>query len=209
MIDTIVFDFGGVLIDWNPRYVYQHIFDDETEMEWFLSHVCTNEWNLEQDRGRPFAEGIALLSESFPEHSSHIEAYHSQWQRMLNGEIAGTVKILKQLRKTHNLYGLTNWSAETFPIALDKFDFLQLFDGIVVSGTEKMIKPNKNFFQLLLDRYALTAENCVFIDDNRANIDAAMELGFHTVHFKSPDQLASALAAFGLLNPSNLGGPII
>lgn len=202
-ISTVVFDFGGVLIDWSPRYVYQHVFEDESEMEWFLSHICTNDWNLEQDRGRPFAEGIAVLSQSFPEHADNIKAFHSRWEQMMKGEISGTVQLLKQLRKKYNLYGLTNWSAETFPIALDKFDFLQLFDGIVVSGTEKMIKPDKKFFQLLLDRYTLRAENCVFIDDNKTNIDSAAELGFHVVHFKNPEQLESELNAIGLLSENN------
>lgn len=202
-ISTVVFDFGGVLIDWNPRYVYQQIFKDESEMEWFLSHICTNDWNLEQDRGRPFAEGIAVLSHSFPEHADHIEAFHSRWEQMIKGEIPGTVALLKQLKKKYTLYGLTNWSAETFPIALDRFDFLQLFDGIVVSGTEKMIKPDKKFFQLLLDRYTLNAENCVFIDDNKMNVDSAAELGFHAIHFKNPDQLKTALHAMGLLTEKN------
>lgn len=193
MIDTIVFDFGGVLVDWNPKYVYQDIFDTDEEINWFLANICTNEWNLEQDRGRPFAEGVSVLKNKFPDYATHIEAYHLQWEKMLKGEITETVEILKQLKSTYKLYGLTNWSAETFPVALQRFQFLKWFDGIVVSGMEKMIKPNKAFFQLLLNRYNLKAENCVFIDDNIKNVEAALGLGFHAIHFISANDLREKL----------------
>lgn len=200
MIDTIVFDFGGVLIDWDPRYVYRSIFNNDTKMEWFLSNVCTNEWNLEQDRGLAFAEGVALLKDLFPEHSANIETFYYQWPQMLKGEIEESVKIFRQLKSRYNVYGLTNWSAETFPIAFDRFDFLKLMDGIVVSGTEKLIKPDKKIFQLLLDRYALTAEKCMFIDDSEKNVLAAKGVGLNGIHFKSPGQLMSALKDVGLLS---------
>jgi len=200
MIETIVFDFGGVLIDWSPKYVYKPMFNDDEKMNWFLSNVCTNEWNLEQDRGRTFAEGIATLQASFPDYVDHINAFHSQWEQMLKGEIAETVSILKELKKKYKIYGLTNWSAETFPIALKRFDFLSLLDGIVVSGEEKMIKPDKKFFELLLDRYHLKAANCVFIDDNEHNIAAAKELGFHAIHFTSADSLKKELTSLNLIN---------
>jgi 2-haloacid dehalogenase len=199
MINTIVFDFGGVLIDWNPRYLYRNIFKNENETEWFLSTICTDEWNLEQDRGRSFAEGISILKKSFPEHSINIDLFHTHWEQMLKGEISGTVEILKQLKKKYKIYGLTNWSAETFPTALNRYDFLHLFDGIVVSGTEKIIKPDYQIYQLLLDRYALKAENCLFIDDNKKNIDAASELGFWGIHFKTPDLLKSTLKEISVL----------
>ena len=200
MINTIVFDFGGVLIDWNPKYVYRKIFNDDVKMKWFLSNVCTNEWNLEQDKGRPFAEGISILKKSFPEHAANIEIFYSQWEQMLKGEVPETVDILKQLKKGYKIYGLTNWSGETFPIAFKRFDFLQLFDGIVVSGNEKMIKPDKRFFQLLLDRYELKAENCVFIDDSEKNIESAIELGFHAIQFTSPEKLKQDLKFLNLIN---------
>lgn len=193
MIDTIVFDFGGVLIDWNPKYVYKERFNDDEKMNWFFSNVCTNEWNLEQDRGRPFAEAVAILQQSFPDYVEHINAFHTQWEQMMKSEIAGSVTILKELKKSYKVYGLTNWSAETFPIALKRFDFLSLFDGIVVSGEEKMIKPDKAFFQLLLNRYNLKAKNCVFIDDNAHNIAAANELGFDAIHFTSAENLKKEL----------------
>lgn len=200
MIEAIVFDFGGVLIDWSPKYVYKEIFNDEEQMDWFLSNVCTNEWNLEQDRGRPFAEGIAALQASFPDYANQIDAFYSKWEQMLKGEIAETVVMLKELKKKYKVYGLTNWSAETFPIALERFDFFSLFDGIVVSGEEKMIKPDKQFFQLLLNRYHLKAENCVFIDDNEYNIVAAGEMGFHAIHFTSADRLKNDLISLHLMS---------
>jgi 2-haloacid dehalogenase len=200
MIQAIVFDFGGVLIDWNPRYVYKEIFNDDEKMEWFLSNVCTNEWNLEQDKGRPFAEGVAKLTESFPEYAEHINTFHSKWEQMLKGEITETVALLKELKKRHKVYGLTNWSAETFPIAFKRFDFLSLLDGIVVSGEERMIKPAKTFFQLLLDRYHLKAKNCVFIDDDEYNVAAANELGFRAIHFTSADNLKEVLISLQLIN---------
>ena len=142
MIDTIVFDIGGVLIEWNPKNLYRELINDEQKTDWFLANVCTNEWNAEQDRGRSLAEGVAVLKEKYPEYSSLIEHYYGQWEKMLKGEISGCVEILKQLKTRYKVYGLTNWSAETFPVALKRFDFLQLMDGIVVSGIEKTIKPD-------------------------------------------------------------------
>ena len=199
MIDTIVFDFGGVLVDWNPKYVYKDVFNDDDKMEWFLSNICTNEWNLEQDRGRPFAEGIALLTEKFPAYHAQINFYYSRWEQMLKGEIAETVTILKELKKKYKIFGLTNWPAETFPIALKRFDFLQLFDGIVVSGNEKMIKPDKKLFYLLLDRYNLKAETCLFIDDSKKNIEAANEIGFNSIQFTSAEDLKHKLILLKVL----------
>lgn len=193
MIKTIIFDFGGVLLDWNPRYFYENRFEDPVKMEWFLNNICTNEWNLEQDRGRTFKEGISILKSKYPEHSVNIEFYYSQWEKMLRGEITGTVDFLKELKEKYTIYGLTNWSAETFPIAYKRFDFFKLFDGIVVSGTEKIIKPDKEIFGVLLDRYNLRAEDCIFIDDNKDNIQSALELGFESVHFSNSDQLRSVL----------------
>jgi 2-haloacid dehalogenase len=192
-IDTIIFDFGGVLIDWNPRYLYKSIFNDDEKMEWFLANICTNDWNLEQDRGRSFKEATEALALKYPEWREVIFAYHHSWDQMLMGEIPGSVEILKLLKQQYPVYGLTNWSEETFPIALQRFDFLQLFDGIVVSGTEKFIKPDKQIFQCLLDRYHLKAESSVFIDDNLLNINAAKNMGFYTIHFTTPEDLRTQL----------------
>ncbi len=198
-INTIVFDFGGVLIDWNPRHLFKKIFTDENEMEQFLKTVCTDDWNAEQDRGRTLQEGTDLLIQSHPAKAELIRLYYDRWPEMLNGTIQGTVDILVQLKERYKVYGLTNWSAETFPIALERYDFFKLLDGIVVSGTEKIIKPGREIFDLLIERFNIIPEQSVFIDDNLKNIDAAKALNFKTVHFKNPEQLREELLGFGIL----------
>lgn len=195
MIKNIIFDFGGVLVDWNPAYLYEKLFDDKAAMQDFLNTVCTADWNEQQDEGRTLQEGTALLVKDYPEKRDLIEAYYGRWEEMLAGPIEETVAILRYLKETgrYRLFGLTNWSAETFPIALRKFDFFHLFDGILVSGTEKIRKPYAVFYQLLLDRYQLRADECLFIDDNQRNIDAAMNLGIASIPFKNPTQLKNEL----------------
>jgi 2-haloacid dehalogenase len=200
-IDTIVFDFGGVLVDWNPRHLYKTLLNDEEKIEWFLKNVCTDEWNLEQDRGRSLKAATELLTEKFPEHTDLIKAYYGNWEQMLKGEIAETVEILHALKTKFKLYGLTNWSAETFPVALERFNFFKLFDDIVVSGHEKLIKPEKEIFELLLNRYDLKAKNCVFIDDNVKNVYAAANIGFHAIHFTTAENLREKLICMKLLQP--------
>ena len=197
-IDTVIFDFGGVLIDWNPRHLFKKVFSDEQEMELFLKEICTDDWNVEQDRGRLLKEGTALLVEQYPEKAELIRMYYDRWPEMLNGTIEGTVDILKTLKHRYKIYGLTNWSAETFPIALERYDFFKLLDGIVVSGTEKLIKPGLEIFNLLIERFKINPQNAVFIDDNRKNIEAAKTLDFKTVHFENPLQLKQALTVLGV-----------
>jgi 2-haloacid dehalogenase len=154
---------------------------------------------LEQDRGRSLKEATEFLIEKFPEHKNLIEAYYGNWEQMLKGEIAETVEVLHELKKKFKLYGLTNWSAETFPVALERFKFFQLFDGIVVSGHEKFIKPGKEIFELLLNRYNLKAINSVFIDDNIKNVQTAATIGFHAIHFTSAENLREKLISMKLL----------
>ncbi|GAB4044435.1 HAD family hydrolase [Spirosoma litoris] len=199
-IKTIVFDFGGVLVDWNPRYLYRKLIPDEAQIDWFLDTVCTNDWNLQQDKGRLFADATKERQEKFPEHKELIAHYYSRWEEMLGDSIAGSVAILKELKQAdYPLYGLTNWSAESFPIALQKFDFFSLFDGILVSGEEKLIKPDFAIFTLLLERYGLEAQTCVFIDDNLLNVEAARALGFQAIHFQSASLLRDQLVNWGVL----------
>lgn len=191
---TIIFDFGGVLVDWNPRYLYKKIFSSETEMEWFLSNVCTPEWNQAMDAGKPFAEGIAELCERFPGFKEQISAFYDRWPEMLGGEITAGVGVLSELKAGgYRLYGLTNWSAETIPVAYSRFDFLRKLDGIVVSGEEKVIKPDPEIFRILLKRYHLKPEDCIFIDDNQQNTEAADALGFETVLFSDATDLRNRL----------------
>lgn len=190
-INTIIFDLGGVLIDWNPRYLYRKIFKTEEEVSWFLDNICTSEWNDEQDGGRSFEEATRELIRKHPEFEEPITAWYGRWQETISGPIEGTVKILKEIKESRKfrLYALTNWSAETFPWALDNFHFLHWFEGIVVSGVEKTRKPRPEFYKILFDRYQVNPHESIFIDDNIKNIEGAQALGLSTISFKSPEQL--------------------
>jgi 2-haloacid dehalogenase len=195
-VKAVVFDLGGVLIDWDPRYLYRKLLADEAAVEEFLGSVCTPEWNAEQDRGRPFAEGVAELVERHPAHAAAITAYHERWAEMLAGEIPGTVEVLAELRAAGMpLYALTNWSAETFGVARERFGFLAWFDGVLVSGEERMTKPDPRFFRLLLDRFGLDPGDSFYVDDSAANVEAARGLGFDAVRFTDPRRLRRDLAA--------------
>lgn len=200
-INTIIFDLGAVLIDWNQRYLYRKIFKTEKEMEWFLANVCTSEWNEEQDAGRPFAEAVKIQTALFPQFSAEIEAFWKRWPEMMAGPIDGTVKIFDTLKakNQYKFYALTNWSAETFPIALNRFEFFKWFDGIVVSGEEKTRKPFPEFYQILFDRYQINPAEALFIDDNPHNIEAGQKLGLNTIHFQSSEQLQLELKKMMLL----------
>ncbi len=194
-IDTIIFDLGGVLIDWNPRYLYQKIFTDPSEMEYFLSEVATSDWNEEQDAGRPLAEATQWLIDRHPKYEAEIKAFYGRWPEMLGGPIEGKVAILEQLKQgtKYQLFALTNWSAETWPIAWNLYPFLHYFQEVLVSGAEKMRKPDPRFYALLTDRLGIDFATALFIDDNARNVAAARQLGLRTIHFSSPDQLAKDL----------------
>jgi len=198
---VVVFDLGGVLIDWNPRYLYRKLFaGDEAAMEHFLATVCTQHWNERMDAGLAFAEACAPLLASHPERAAEILAWGQRFAEMMDAPIHGTVDILDELhREGVPLYALTNWSAETFPHAERRFGFLDRFRGIVVSGHEKMIKPDPRIYQLLLDRHAIAAGDAVYIDDNPRNAAAATELGLHGIHFTVPAKLRADLRRVGLL----------
>ncbi len=200
-IKAIIFDFGNVLLEWNPRFVYQRFFPNDPEgMERFLNEINFADWNLKQDKGRPFAEGIAILSGQFPHYSHLIQAYHDHWIDSVRGSITGTVCILKQLKQAgYSLYGLSNWSAETFPRAREKYDFFDLLDDIVISGEVGHIKPNPEIFQILLERIGRPAEQCLFIDDSLPNIHQAQKMGFATIHFQSPEQVKVSLRNLKIL----------
>jgi 2-haloacid dehalogenase len=199
-VKAVVFDLGGVLIDWDPRYLYRKLLDDEAAVEEFLATVCTPEWNAEQDRGRPFAEGVAELVERHPVHAAAITAYHERWPEMLGGVVDGAVEVLAELRAAGvPVYALTNWSAETFGVARERFEFLEWFDGVLVSGEERMIKPDPAIFRLLLDRFGLDPEATFYVDDSEQNVAAADRLGFDAVRFTTPAQLRRDLVARRLL----------
>lgn len=199
MINTIIFDFGGVLVDWNPRYLFRDYFQDDEKMEWFLGNICTDDWNIEQDRGRLIAEATQNLVEEFPEYKKEIEMYYGQWDTMLKSEIPESIEILYELEKKYPLYGLTNWSAETFPKALKRFEFFQVFKGILVSGEEKLIKPDGKIFELMMKKFSLKPENSLFIDDNLKNVEASRNFGIQTIHFQNPEQLRQELNELNIL----------
>lgn len=198
-ITSVVFDIGGVLIDWNPRHLFRKVFESDEEMEWFLSNICTYEWNVQQDGGKLFSVATAELSAKYPEYSDKIAMYYGRWTEMLGGEIKGTVGIFHELKsKGMPLYALSNWSHEAFPVAYERYGFMKQFDGLVVSGYEKLLKPDHAIYRVLMERYGINPAESVYIDDNRPNAEAAGELGFHAIHFLSPDQLREELRVLGL-----------
>jgi 2-haloacid dehalogenase len=196
-----IFDLGGVLLDWNPRFLYRKLFDgDESAMERFLATVCTTEWNERQDAGRSFAEATQELLPHHADKLELIEAFGRRFGEMVRGPIAGAVEVLAELRQRNvPLYALSNWSAETFPPQRQRFEFLSWFDGIVISGLEGVIKPDPRIFGILLERYGVAAQSAVFIDDVARNAAAASALGIHGIHFRSPAQLRSDLVTLGML----------
>lgn len=200
-IHTLIFDIGGVLIDWNPARLYRKIFEDEKERNYFLQEVCSPDWNAEQDAGRPWAEATEILVAQFPHYVQEIRAYSQRWTEMIGGTIPGTVHILKTLHRQNNrrLLALTNWSAETFPYALDNFPFLHLFEGILVSGQEKLKKPDPRIYRLLISRYGIEEpDKALFIDDNADNVASARQVGLQAVQFTSPAQLEEDLGRNGI-----------
>jgi 2-haloacid dehalogenase len=197
----VVFDLGGVLIDWDPRHLYRKLFaGDEAAVEHFLATVCTHEWNRCQDAGRSFAEGARWLKVEHPDKAELIDAYGTRFDEMIAGPTAGSVEILAELRdRGIPLYGLTNWSAETYPAALQRFAFLRWFRGILISGEVGLIKPDPRIFALLIERFAIEPHCAVYIDDVEANVAAARPLGIHAIHFTTPAILREELVALGLL----------
>ena len=184
MIKNIIFDFGGVLLDWNPRYHYKSYFNNDEEMEHFLADICNGEWNIRQDAGRPFAEAVKELQAKFPEYAEAIQMYDDDWEKMLKCELPESIDLLKELKfMGYGIYGLTNWSAEKIGYAFANYSFFSLFDGIVVSGVEKVVKPDRKIYEILLERYSLKPGECVFIDDNQDNVDMAKVLGINAIRF--------------------------
>ena len=198
---AVIFDLGGVLIDWNPRHLYRKLFPgDEAAMERFLGEICTMEWHLQHDAGRPFAETCAELKLRHPGHDGLIDAFATRHDEMTAGAIPGTVALLERLAAGGMpLYAITNYPAETFPKAQGKFPFLALFRDVAVSGRERILKPDAELFRILFRRNNIVPEQAIFIDDSIKNVDAARALGLHAIHFGSPDQLAQEMARLGVL----------
>lgn len=200
-IDTIIFDLGGVLVDWNPKYLYEKIFDSQEEVEWFLNNVCTSDWNIEQDAGRTIEEANALKIAEFPDYEKFINMFYERWDEMFSGLIQESVKIQQKLiaDKNYKVYALTNWSAEKWELGKQLFPFFNDFEGVVVSGQENTRKPFDDIYQLILKRYSIIPENSVFIDDNFENTLGFSRNGIHSIHFKSPEQLKSDLKKLNVI----------
>ncbi len=203
---AVVFDFGGVLIGWDPFLLYGPYFNhDRAAMQRFLDEIGFAEWNALQDAGRPFDEGIAEITARFPQHAALIRAYRERFEETIAGPIQGSVEILRALKQQgRTLYGLSNWAAETFQRIQPNYPFLELLETIVLSGEVGLIKPDPRIFQLLLERTGRQAGDCLLIDDAPANIAAAAGLGFQTIRFESPEQLRQELVRRGLLSSNGV-----
>ena len=199
-ITTIIFDLGGVLVDWNPEYVFLKEFKgDRKKMKWFLENICTMDWNEQIDVGKLIKDATNEKIKEFPQYENLIRMYYGKWENMLKGEISETVNILKALHSTgYRLFALTNWSAETFPVAIKRFDFLKLFDGIVVSGQIKMLKPEKEIYEYILNKYKLKSSECIFIDDRLLNVKGAELVGMHGIKFDNSKQMKSELKKYNI-----------
>ena len=200
-ITGVIFDFGGVLLKWKPQKILsRHFADQPLASEAFLKEINFMEWNAQQDKGRSFSEGVALLSKEYPHYSHIIRAFQDNWEDSIDGLIEESIELLEKLKEMGlSIYGLSNWSAETFPVVRKRYKFFDLFDGIIISGEVKLIKPDPAIFYLCLSRMGRPANECLFIDDSEANILAAKTIGFDTIHFKSPGQLRIELQDRGLL----------
>jgi len=201
MITTIVFDLGNVLIGWNPRNLFSKYFDNADDMEYFIQNVCTMEWNEEQDRGRSIADATQILLDQYPDHEVPIRMYYDRWTEMISGPIHGTVEILNQLHSKgdYRLLALTNWSAELFPWARANFEFLDLFEGILVSGEEKMKKPEAAIYQRFCEKFDTSPDHLLFIDDSLKNVRGAKDEGWKAVQFESADKLKEDLRVMGVM----------
>ena len=194
MIKNVIFDYGGVLLDWNPHYLYDPYFGDVDKAEWFLTNICTYEWNAQHDNGKPIAEGTAELIAQHPEWEKEICLYYDDFMKMMGGQIPGMEEFVKELKaKGYRVFGLSNWSVETFALVRPVYPVLDLMEDMVISGIEKVMKPDHRIFELALKRFGIKAEETVFIDDNPNNVKAACEVGIKGILFKSREQLASFL----------------
>ena len=198
--DTVVFDLGGVLVDWHPRYLYESLIPDAVEREWFFAHVCTGDWIVQQDAGRPWAEANAELIGRFPAHRQLIEAFRERWLEMLRGPIAESTALLDRLHAQGvRLLALTNWAADTYQLALPRLPLLQRFEAVLVSGEVGLVKPDRRIFDLFVQRFGVDPHASLFIDDRAANVAAAREVGFDAIEYRSAEGLAAELSRRSLL----------
>jgi 2-haloacid dehalogenase len=196
---TVVFDVGNVLVRWDPRVLYRELIPDEAKLDWFMQNVCTAAWNIEQDRGRSWEDAVALLVAAHPEWEAEIKAYDERWHETIPGVVEDSVAVLRELKaRGDKVYAITNFSREKWAECLIRFPFLQSFDGVVVSAHERLIKPDPAIYHVLLERYGLSANDCVFIDDSARNIESARAVGMQGVHFVEPIDLRAQLRVAGV-----------
>ena len=199
-IKNVIFDFGNVIIDWDPRYLFETLIEDKEELDFFLNHICHLEWHGKTDAGATFAENTAERLKVYPEHAEMINQFYAGWEQMFRGEISENVALIQPLKdKGYRMFGLTNWSGEVFPRSREMFPSFAEFEGIVVSGIEKVVKPNSRIYKILLERYQLNANECFFIDDRLENIEGARALGFHGLHYVPGSDLKQQLIDCGIL----------
>ena len=198
MIKNIVLDFGGVLVDWNPHYLYDDVFGSKRKADWFLDNICTSEWNAKMDAGASFRREVVLLQRKYPQWAAEIELYDTGWWRMMRDAVPGMYALVSELKETgHAVYGLSNWNDKKFRTYVQSsYPVFNLLDGMVISGEEKVVKPDERIYHILLDRYGLKAEDSLFVDDNPDNIAAAGKIGFRTILFESADALRHELASY-------------
>jgi len=200
-IETIIFDLGGVLVDWKPEYIYRKVFNnDEEKVQWFLNTVCTPEWNIEQDAGRTIEEGVNIKIKEFPQYEEWIRLFYNEWHNMFSGPIQENVELFKDLKNSgnYNIYALTNWSAEKWDLALELFPFFKDFDGVVVSGREKTRKPFPEIYTLILNRFNINPKSTIFIDDNFDNVQAAKTLDIQSISYTPSVDLKLELKKFNV-----------
>ena len=193
-IKNVVFDFGGVLVDWNPHHLYDKYFGSVEKATWFLENICRYSWNLQMDKGKPFVEGVAELQAIYPEWSEAIGIYHTRWIEMMGGEVEGTPDLLRRLKAAgYRVFGLSNWSMETFPLVRDEFPIFKELEGKVISGEELMVKPEPEIYHCLFERYSLVPEESIFIDDNADNVAASIREGMPAIRFVGAKELEREL----------------
>ena len=193
-IKNVVFDFGGVLVDWNPHHLYDKYFGSSEKATWFLENICRYSWNLQMDKGKPFSEGVAELQAIYPEWSEAIGIYHTRWIEMMGGEVEGTPDLLRRLKAAgYRVFGLSNWSMETFPLVRDEFPIFKELEGKVISGEELMVKPEPEIYHCLFERYSLVPEESIFVDDNADNVAASIREGMPAIRFVGAQELEREL----------------
>ncbi len=199
-IDTVIFDIGNVLYHWDLRCLFAKLIDDPEELDWFLAHVVTPEWHFQHDAGRPFADMVAERSREFPDYSDHIIAYSRRFPETIPGPVEGMLDLVRALaNRGVPLFAISNFGAESWAQFRPSAPIFEMFSDIVISGEEKLIKPDRAIFELALERFGRRADQCFFIDDRADNIAASEAVGIAGHHFRDAATFEGELKVLGLL----------